>query len=298
MRIASTQYHSAMNAVLQDNNAKLAELGQQMSSGNRLNVPSDDPIASVRLLRLEREEAAIGQYLSNITALSTRLSLNEAHLDSISNDMMQMRDLLVWAADGSNTAADLQAMGSSLKSLRDSLVFSANVRDQEGRYLFSGTANGHAAIKRDVTTAVYSFGGNEDTIPVVVGHGVSQVSNTTLAQLPDMLNQLEALIVKLDDPALTAAAVGDDVRKTLGVLDSAHQMIGSKIAQQGGAQNIIKMMADNHSNVSLANQKNATDIGRLDYAEAFIKMNAYTLALQASQKAYGKVSQLTLFNVI
>ncbi|MCP9760885.1 flagellar hook-associated protein 3, partial [Aquitalea sp. S1-19] len=207
-------------------------------------------------------------------------------------------DLLVWAADGSNTAADLKAMGSSLKSLRDSLVFSANVRDQEGRYLFSGTANDKPAIQRDATAGVYSFAGNEETIPVVVGHGVSQVSNTTLAQLPDMLNQLEALIVKLDDPALTAAAVGDDVRKTLGVLDSAHQMIGSKIAQQGGAQNIIKMMADNHSNVSLANQKNATDIGRLDYAEAFIKMNAYTLALQASQKAYGKVSQLTLFNVI
>jgi flagellar hook-associated protein 3 FlgL len=55
------------------------------------------------------------------------------------NDMNSGRDLMVWALDGSNTPDDLNAMVTSLTSLRDSLMYNANTVDQEGRYVFSGT---------------------------------------------------------------------------------------------------------------------------------------------------------------
>jgi flagellar hook-associated protein 3 FlgL len=132
----------------------------------------------------------------------------------------------------------------------------------------------------------------------VIGHDVNQVSNVNLQPLPELLNQLDTLLARLEAPDLSVPDVGGVVRDTLNKLDAAHQMIGGKIAEQGGAQNIIKMMTDNHGNVSLSNQQSAGELGRLDYAEAMISMNTYMLALQASQKAYGKVSQLTLFNVI
>ncbi|MNT78126.1 flagellar hook-associated protein FlgL [compost metagenome] len=58
------------------------------------------------------------------------------------------------------------------------------------------------------------------------------------------------------------------------------------------------MMADNRGNVSLSNQQSITQLESLDYAQANINMNSYMLALQSSQKAYGRVSSLTLFDVL
>ncbi|HJU50189.1 MAG TPA: flagellar hook-associated protein FlgL [Pseudogulbenkiania sp.] len=303
MRVASNQFQASMGAAMQSANSKLSDLQQQMSSGQRLLVPSDDPIASVRLLRLQREEAALSQYRDNISSLRSRLSMNESYLDSMSKDAMQVRDLLVWAADGGNTADDLRAMSNSLTSLRDSLFDTANTKDQEGRYLFSGTASGTQTITLDTTQPAgsrYSFTGNTDLQQVVVGHGVTQPSNVTLEDTPALLNLLDKTIALLQSPTLDPSnpAVGQTVRQALDGTDSALKSIGIKIAEQGGAQNTLQMMDDNHSNVSLANQQNMANLGNLDYAEASINMNSYLLAVQASQKAYGKISALSLFDVI
>jgi flagellar hook-associated protein 3 FlgL len=89
-----------MNTALQDANSRLEGILQQMSNGLRVQKPSDDPIASVRIARLTREEAALDQYLENIGALRSRLRQNEELLDGMSRDIMQARDLMVWAADG------------------------------------------------------------------------------------------------------------------------------------------------------------------------------------------------------
>lgn len=303
MRVASTQYHSYMNLALATANARSGELIQQMSSGNKLLRPSDDPIASIRLLRLEREEAALTQYRDNIGALRARLSLNESYLSGMGRDMLGARDQLLMALEASYTNVDLRDMATPLAALRDSLLYSANTQDQEGRYLFSGSAFTTPAVAVDATQPAgsrYSFAGNTDSMPVEVGHGVTQPSNVTVPELPALLNQLDATIALLTSPTLDHAnpAVNAQLRTTLAALDQVHGATGSKIAQLGGAQNTLKMLDDNHGNVSLSNQINMGELSSLDYAEAQVALNGYVLALQASQKAYGRVSQLSLFDVL
>jgi flagellar hook-associated protein 3 FlgL len=54
----------------------------------------------------------------------------------------------------------------------------------------------------------------------------------------------------------------------------------------------------NHANVSLSNQTAILDLGSLDVAGAVTELNGYNTALQASYKAYSKISSLSLFNVL
>jgi flagellar hook-associated protein 3 FlgL len=149
MRIATSQFQATMNRGLQNNQSHLAAITAQMANGNKIQVPSDDPVTSVRLSRLTREEAIVGQYRDNIAAIKIRLSTNETYLTSITNDITQSHDLLVWASDGSNTGADLGSMVTPMKSLQDSIFYSANEKDQEGRYIFSGTLTDTPAITYD-----------------------------------------------------------------------------------------------------------------------------------------------------
>lgn len=306
MRISSTQYHATMDNALQNASARLEKVMQQMASGQRLLLPSDDPVTNVRLSRMTREDAALTQYRDNISALASRLTKNETALQSMVQDMLAARDLVVWASDGTNTAEDGQAMANSLVSLRDSLFYTSNSRDQEGNYLFSGTASSTPAITFTAAPAAgtrYSATGNTSVQQVAVGNGISQGANVALStDVSDMLNLLDRTIEALQ----AGTSVNDPVVRALlgntldgpGGLDDALASLNGKIAGLGGAQNILETLDSNHSNVSVSNKQAMITLGQLDYGEAATRLAGYTTALQATQKAYGKVSGLSLFDVL
>lgn len=293
MRIASNQYHTTMNSALQAANEGLTHVMQQMASGQRVLKPSDDSIAALRLARLSREESALEQYRDNIGALQSRLKTSEVSLDSIREDLQATRDLLVWAADAGNTGDDLNAMSGSIKTLHDSLLFLANGKNAEGRYLFSGTASDQPTVD-----PAYNFLGNTQTQQVAVADNMAIGGNVSLEGMGAFLQQLNALGGQLATPGVTAEGVHADVSAMIAALDQTLGDVAGKIGQLGGRQNILDTIDTNHASVSLANRQSALDLGQIDYGEAATRLNSYTLALQATQKAYAKVSQLSLFDAI
>src|SRR5690606_13114365 len=224
MRIASTQYHATMNTALQKANERLSDILQKMASGEKFSLPSEDPVGAVRLSRLTREEAALVQYRENIATLKGRLSQNEAFLDGMISDMTSARDLLVWALDGSNTAADINAMASSIQPIIDSLFYAANSRDAEGRYLFSGTLSDTAALTYDPAAALgarYTYTGNAGRQLVAVAAGVQQAANVTVQEMAAMLNQLDQVRAVLSAPGVSAndPVVRAELQAALNVTD-------------------------------------------------------------------------------
>jgi flagellar hook-associated protein 3 FlgL len=303
MRIATSQFQATMTRGLQDNQSALASLTARMASGNKIQVPSDDPVTAVRLSRLAREQAIVGQYQDNIAAIKIRLSTNETYLQSMVNDITQSHDLLVWAADASNTPADLQSMVSSMTSLRDSIFYSANQKDQEGNYVFSGTLTNNPSITYDASQPLgsrYTFTGNTNEQKSVVGNGITQTVNVDVSGLEKLLNQMDTTIgtlaqtdVSSSDPAV-AAIIAANMTGATETMDA----LASKIASFGGAQNVMETLNSNHSSVSLSNKTAILDLGSLDMTEAATELNGYNNALQASYKAYSKITNLSLFNVL
>lgn len=303
MRIATSQFQASMNRSLQINQTVIAKLTEQMATGNKIQVPSDEPIANVRLSRLRREENIVSQYVENIGAVKIRLSKNETYLTSMVGDMGSARDLFVWAKDASNTPADLNSMVNSLAALRDSLYFNGNTQDQEGKYIFSGTLTSTPALAFDPAAAIgsrYSYTGNNGTQEVVVGNGITQPANVTVDGMQDYLNQLDVAIDMLSQPTVDPAdpALQAALSTALNGTDTALALVSGKIAAFGGAQNVMETLSDNHSNVSLSNKMAITDIAQLDYGLAATQLSGYNNALQATYQAYSKVSNLSLFNVL
>jgi flagellar hook-associated protein 3 FlgL len=300
MRIASSQYQAIMTSTLQQNQERIASLTQQLADRKRIQAPSDDPIDSVRLSRLNREQAAIAQYQSNISAVQQRMAKNEGYLTNMVNDMDAGRDLIVWASDGANTPQDLNSMVTSLTALRDSLLYTANTIDQEGRFVFSGTATNTAPIAYDATQPVgsrYTYAGNLNDQVVVVGNGITQPANQNVAGMEVLLNQLDRTIATLSAPGVnpndpaTRAIVADN----LGGFDDSMELLGKKIGILGGQQNILDTLDANLTNVSLSNQTAINDIGQVDMAAAATELAGYSTAMQATYKAYAKIGNLSLF---
>ena len=304
MRVSSTQYHITVNASLQNSNAQLEKLMGQMSTGNRLTRPSDDPIAHVRISRLQREEASIAQYKDNIGALSSRMSQSETIMSSINADLLSARDLLVWALDGGNSGEDLGAMATNLASLRDALYAGSLTKDQEGTYLFSGTLSKTPAVLYDATAPAgsrYTVGGNAEQQQVVVGNGLTQPANVTLGdEMSAMLNALDKAADAIqggtttaNDPATRTVLLG-----AMGGVDTAMDQVSTKISKLGGVQNIIGTLSTDWNNLSTANKTAVLDYSQLDYSTAAVQLKTLVSAIEATQSAYGKVSKLSLFDAL
>ena len=303
MRIASTQYHVTMNTALQKATARLGTMLQKLASGRRFLLPSEDPISAVRLSRMTREDATITQFRDNIAALRNRLTQTESHLRGMIDDMLNARDLVVWASDGGNTSADVAAIAQALRPVIDSLFFTSNTRDAEGRYVFSGTAIDTPALTYDPMAPVgsrYTFTGNTVQQRVAVGNGATQAANVVLPELATLLNVLERALVTLSTPGVNVndPAVRADLEAALTGLDDAIGSVSVRVSQLGGTQTILETFDNTHANVGLANHQAALTVGQLDYADAMVKLNGYTAAIQATQKAYSEVSKLSLFDVM
>ncbi|WP_296269694.1 flagellar hook-associated protein FlgL [Pseudomonas sp. UBA6323] len=304
MRITNSQITSMMHSSMNASSAELGKLMQQMATGKRILLPSDDPVASVRVLRVEREEASLEQFRKNIANVSGSLSTQEANLKSTSDAMLNVRDLLLWAANGSNASEDLAAMAGELSIIEDTIFSFANVRDEEGRYLFSGTLSDTPALAFDAATQTYSVTGNDKHRQAAVANGVLVDENVTAASVfgagVEVLNELRGLINTLQDPALDATnpAVRQQIVDTLGALDEAHGRVMGSVTELGGRQNALTLLTDSNEDVSLVNQKIEGELSKLDYAGATIDLNNYQLALGATQKTYLKINEMSLFSLL
>ncbi|WP_407294263.1 flagellar hook-associated protein FlgL [Stutzerimonas zhaodongensis] len=304
MRISNAQITALMHGSMNTSSEKLGKLMQQMATGERMLMPSDDPISAVRVLRIQREEATLTQYRTNIANVSGNLSKQEANLKAASDTMLNVRDLLLWAANGSNTSEDLAAIANEMGNLEKTILSFANVRDEEGRYLFSGTLSDRPAITFDDATQSYQLTGNDQYRQAAVANGVLVEENVTAAQVfgagVGMLNDLNALVKRLADPALDAndPAVQASITATLNSLDKTHGDLLGAVSELGGRQNTLTLLSSSNEDVSLVNQKIDGELSRLDYAGASIDLNNYQLSLQATQKTYLKINGLSLFGML
>jgi len=141
MRVSTTQIYTQGIEAFQQQQAKLVKLQQQISSGVRLTKPSDDPIASSRVLEMEQSVSLKLQYQVNIGLAESRLELEETTLAGIENLIFRIREL---AIQGNNAALDsnsLDAISQEMNERLSELLALSNTRDNNGDYLFAGFQN-------------------------------------------------------------------------------------------------------------------------------------------------------------
>ncbi|KJF87895.1 flagellar hook-associated protein FlgL [Photobacterium leiognathi] len=297
MRVSDTQFSQLMLTSLSKNNQGLGEVLAQMSTGQRLLKLSDNPIDSINLLNLERENSAINQYQDNINNVKTALSSQEVHLMAASDTLKDMRDTLLLASNGAISDADRESYANKLVSLRDALISSFNVQDEEGNYLFSGTQSDVPAITPQPAGG-YIFEGNSDKRVVTVAKGVTMEANFASQEMLDLggnniLNQIDAAITELQAPT---ANLNNTLQATLNTLDITHDNVLAAVTDIGGRHNNLDLMETSHGDNKLFVEAVTNDLEALDYGEASVRLNNYMAALQATQASYMKINDLSLFN--
>lgn len=138
MRIATANLYDSSIANLQRRQTAMQTQQQQLTSGKRIALASDDPTGAARA---ERALASIGRVEANQRALEASrnsMTLGESALGDANELLQQARETLVAAGNASYSDSERAGLANKLKGIRDQLLAIANRSDGAGGFLFSG----------------------------------------------------------------------------------------------------------------------------------------------------------------
>jgi flagellar hook-associated protein 3 FlgL len=137
MRVSSNSFANNFLIQVNDLQERQLRLQNQAATGQKLTLPEDDPAAMKRVLDLQTDSRATGQYQANISRLQGIAIANYNVIDglkTISNRAGEIATL----ADGTKSPAELSAYATEVNELIKQAVQQVNTKYQ-GNYLLSGT---------------------------------------------------------------------------------------------------------------------------------------------------------------
>ncbi|BDM21652.1 flagellar hook-associated protein 3 [Pseudomonas sp. LRP2-20] len=178
VRISTSQFYNTNQANYQSNFAKTVQTQQEASDGIRVRSAKDDPVGAARLLQLEQQQNMLKQYSGNITNVRNALGTAESTLNSIGTILQRVNELAVSSGNGSFTDADRKANADELSSLEDQLFSLMNSKDENGKYIFSGSKGDTPPYTRNAD-GTYSYQGDQGKLNLQVGDMLSLAANET-----------------------------------------------------------------------------------------------------------------------
>ena len=85
---------------------KMSKLQSQIQTGSKITRPSDDPVIAVRGMGYRTELDKICQYQRNTNEANAWLDTSDEALDQVGNALHRVKELIVQAANDTNTADD------------------------------------------------------------------------------------------------------------------------------------------------------------------------------------------------
>jgi flagellar hook-associated protein 3 FlgL len=276
-------------------------LQQQISTGERLDRSSDDPVAAARLRQLDRSERLAEIDERNSLIAETDLALTDQALTSITDVLARARELAVRASNDTLTDDQRVGIAVEIETLRDSLISLANSRSSAGHALLGGQAEGEAYV--DNGTSV-SFIGTTDITPIEIGRGQSVIPGVTGPEVFEFetANGQTDLFAVLGNLAAVLAAGGaasaDASSAALADLEVGLERVTTTQSVVGSRLNWVDLVSERReSNAEQIAQERA-DVGGADIALTMSRLQETLTVLEASQASFVRLSNLSLFSLL
>lgn len=137
MRITTSMSANNMLRNLQSSNERMSKLQEQLSTGRKLNRPSDDPVGISRSLKFNRDLAENVQFSRNIEDAISFLDTTDSALNDIGNIIHRAKELAISGASDTLPQESRDALAKEVDELLGQAIQIAN-SSKGGTYIFAG----------------------------------------------------------------------------------------------------------------------------------------------------------------
>lgn len=297
MRITNQMLSSSVLTNLNRDLQGLQKAQNQMSSGQTVSQPSDDPVATSRILSLQSTISAQERYAGNLTDAENFLKTSETALSNFNSALSRVRELMLQGATGTMTASDRQSAGEEVDQIINQLVEIGNSMCGS-QYVFGGSNTNQPPLSRvgDVVT----YNGNDKQINYEVSQGVqmqvnidgSSLFQQVVASTGEGNTDIFNTLVEIKNDLMNDTNITDLGGDLLNKIDSISDHISSAISVIGARSNRvdaakIRIQNDQNEATKILSSLQDVDLAKatVDYSERYY---AYQAALSTAARVLPK----------
>jgi flagellar hook-associated protein 3 FlgL len=290
MRISDRVLTNGVRANLNANTQRMVRVERELSSGRKINAPSDDPAAAATALRHRTDIALNEQFTRTVDNATARLGAADTALGSLTDVLQRARELTVQAGSATISDDQLKSIATEINELLHHAVQIGNT-NFGGQFLFSGTRTTTPPFTAvgDLPPAV-TYAGNNNSIVLDLGHDASIQVDTPgdSAMLPAMNTLIQIRNALNSADRNTATTVGLPALDT--AIDNVLQMRGTIGARVNRLESLSLRMGEEHINL----QGLKSVLEDIDVADTVVRLNAARNVYEAALGAAAKAIQPTL----
>ncbi|QBK25341.1 flagellar hook-associated protein FlgL [Ureibacillus thermophilus] len=287
MRVTQSMLSNNMLRNLSNSYAKIGKYQDQITTGRKFTRPSEDPVATVKGMSYRTDLNKTEQFTRNLQTVNTWLDTTDDALDQVGNALQRVKELIVQAANDTNTPDDRQKIQEEINQIKKHLRDLANTKVSD-KYIFSGT---------NTFTPVFDSSGNvnEHSVSIEVFDGITL--NVNIAG-KTLFGNIDTFMNDFSKTLLDPNSSGEDISKKLGDLDNHISAVLAARADVGARQNRVELMTNRLSSHEINITKRLSENEDVDYAEAITKMITSESIHQAALSVGAKIIQQTLVDFI
>jgi flagellar hook-associated protein 3 FlgL len=270
---------------------------EEVSTGKRVNTPSDGPAAAAANVGVQYEIDADDQYTQSISSITGALDTADTTLNSVVN---LISEALSYGTEGGNSdlsQSNRDVLAQQIQDVESQIVTLGNTTYQ-GNYIFAGTATNTQPFVQDAddpTTVTYEGNSDTDTAQIASGESIqiNLPGNQILAGTAANTNVFDAL-----QQLAQTVQNGGDVTTAVANLQTAYNYVCAQRVFYGDTVNQLDSTETflSSDKVQLSSQQN-TLIG-IDESQAATNLEEAETAREAALEAAGQIGQANLLNYL
>jgi flagellar hook-associated protein 3 FlgL len=299
MRITEGIISGRNLADLQRANAAVAKASMQVSTGNRMQRPSDDPQGVQKALNLRGDLAATAQYMDTASASQGWAQATDDALSDINDVLQRAREAVVQGGNGTMSQKDRNDIATQIDQLIGQAKASGNATF-DGQYIFAGQKTDTAPYDPD---GADTYNGDTGSIVRTIGPGVSVQLNGTMGSVLGNGSDGKALQVLRDIATHLRGGTAADTNalrtSDLSAIDASMADVSTARAEAGALSNRLTTATNRLTDLQTSTEKVRSGVEYVDMAEAISTLSSQQAVYQAALQATGSsLSQRTLMDFL
>jgi flagellar hook-associated protein 3 FlgL len=304
MRVTSNTYTNLVISSSQSAQQQLATVQAQISTGNVIASPSDNPIIYAEASQMEGSLASLNNYTQAVSEATTATTANNSAMTSLHQILAQAGELAT-SVTSSMSTSDLQNLGTQMSSLLTQLTSVVNQKSADGNYLFGGTSNQQPL---NPTTFAYNSSTNGEGATINVSAD-NPVQTGIIAGRPgtpatsgflydpasgvDVVASLKQAVSDLNSGNSSAVTTTD-----LPALNKALDLVASYVGSTAADMSAVSTASTQLQRQTTTQQDLLSNITQTNLPTASVQLQQLEMQYQASLEAGTRIMGMSILNYL
>lgn len=293
MRVTQSMLSNNMLRNLSNSYANMGTYMDQLTTGKKINRPSDDPVVAVKGMDYRTQLLQVEQFQRNTGEVHNWMDNTDAALDQATKALQRIRELAVQASNDTYDDEERMNIKAEVEQLKQHLIDIANT-NVNGKYIFNGTNTDIKPIE-DPTNIT---GMDSSPVNIEISSGIVIKANVNANEIfgSEAFSRIDELINALGGEGGTIDQAA--IESSIASIDENIDNVLNARADLGARMNRLDLIENRLSAQKISATQMMSKNEDIDFEEVIMKLITQESIHRAALSTGSRVIQPTLIDFL